>query len=149
MIKTLISNNNIDTISIGERLGNLLLPNDIVLLNGDLGVGKSELTRGIAKALGINAPITSPTFTIVNEYEGTSLKLYHFDLYRIEEESELFFIGFDEIINSEGVCVIEWADKFENLLPNTPHLSIEIEYKDINKRSFTIYNKNGFRNINI
>lgn len=143
------SNNNNETIKIGEQIGNLLQANDVVFLTGELGVGKSELTRGIAKALDIKKPITSPTFTIMNEYKGRNLKLYHFDLYRIEDESELFFIGFEEIINSNGISVVEWPDKFENLISNIPHLSIKIEYKDINARILHIKSNNGFRNINI
>ena len=83
---------------------------------GDLGAGKTAFVQGMAKALNIDEPVTSPTFTIVNEYNGT-LPLYHFDVYRIGSSDEMFEIGFDEYVNGDGISVIEWAELIEDILP--------------------------------
>ncbi len=106
-----------ETVEAGLKLGNILKPGDVIWLSGDLGTGKTALTNGIAKALGINAYITSPTFNLVNEYEGR-LPLYHFDVYRIVDPDEMFDIGFDEYINSGGVTVIEWGEQIAEILPH-------------------------------
>ncbi len=105
-----------DTISLGKKLGSLLNAGDIICLEGDLGTGKTYFTKGIAKGLGIDEPITSPTFTIVNEYYGR-LKLYHFDVYRVNDIDEIAEIGFDEYIFSDAVSIIEWANYIEELIP--------------------------------
>jgi tRNA threonylcarbamoyladenosine biosynthesis protein TsaE len=105
-----------ETVEVGKRLGNILKPGDVIWLSGDLGTGKTALTNGIAKALDINEYITSPTFTLVNEYEG-SMPLYHFDVYRISDPDEMFDIGFDEYINNGGVSVIEWGEQIKDILP--------------------------------
>ncbi len=103
---------------------------DIYCLCGDLGVGKTVFTKGFAKGLGIDEHITSPTFTIVNEYAG-SLPLYHFDVYRIADPDEMYDIGFDEYIFGEGVCLIEWANLIEELIPeNAKWINIS---KDLEK----------------
>ncbi|GLC29334.1 tRNA (adenosine(37)-N6)-threonylcarbamoyltransferase complex ATPase subunit type 1 TsaE [Clostridium omnivorum] len=112
------------TLSLGKQLGKLVQPGDIICLNGDLGAGKTHLTKGIAEGLEIYDHITSPTFTIVNEYYGR-LKLYHFDVYRVNDPDEISAIGFDEYIFSDGVSVIEWSKYIEELIPNN-HLSITI-----------------------
>ena len=105
-----------ETYNLGVRLGEQLMPGDIIDLNGDLGPGKTQLTKGIAEGLGVADYITSPTFTIVNEYEGR-LPLYHFDVYRIEDIYEMNEIGFEEYLFGNGVCVIEWGDMVRELLP--------------------------------
>jgi tRNA threonylcarbamoyladenosine biosynthesis protein TsaE len=105
-----------DTMDLGKRLGNLLNAGDIICLKGDLGTGKTYFTKGIASGLKINTTITSPTFTIVNEYEGR-LKLFHFDVYRVNDIDEISSIGFDEYIFSSAVSVIEWADYIKELIP--------------------------------
>lgn len=112
------------TMNLGFQLGKLVKPSDIICLNGDLGAGKTHFTKGIAKGLGVSDYITSPTFTIVNEYEGR-LKLYHFDVYRVNDPDEIYAIGFDEYIFSDGVTVIEWASYIDELIPKA-HLSIDI-----------------------
>lgn len=114
-----------ETRKIGEQLGALVNPGDIICLIGDLGTGKTHLTKGIAKGLEVEEHITSPTFTIVNEYQGR-LKLYHFDVYRVNDPDEIAAIGFDEYIFSDGVSIIEWANYIEELIPDN-NLTIIIE----------------------
>ncbi|MBQ5957041.1 MAG: tRNA (adenosine(37)-N6)-threonylcarbamoyltransferase complex ATPase subunit type 1 TsaE [Clostridia bacterium] len=105
-----------ETENAGYELGKTLRGGDIVALNGDLGTGKTVFTRGIARALGISAPIQSPTFTIVREYRG-ELRLCHFDLYRVTEAEELYEIGFEDYLDDDTVAVIEWADMFPEVIP--------------------------------
>lgn len=110
---------------LGQQLGKLCSSSDIICLIGDLGTGKTHFTKGIAKGLDIHHHITSPTFTIVNEYDGR-LKLYHFDVYRVNDPEEIEAIGFDEYIFGDGVSVIEWANYIEELIPEES-LTITIE----------------------
>ena len=114
-----------ETYKIGELIGALVNSGDIICLIGDLGTGKTHLTKGIAKGLGIEDHVTSPTFTIVNEYTGR-LKLYHFDVYRVNDPDEIEAIGFDEYIFSDAVSIIEWANYIEELIPPN-NLTITIE----------------------
>jgi tRNA threonylcarbamoyladenosine biosynthesis protein TsaE len=104
------------TFNIGYQLGQLANVGDVFCLIGDLGTGKTHITKGIAKGLSIDEHITSPTFTIVNEYSGR-LNLYHFDVYRVNDPDEIAAIGFDEYIFSDAVSVIEWSNYIEELLP--------------------------------
>lgn len=106
-----------ETVEVGLKTGKLLKKGDVVCLTGDLGTGKTAFTNGVAVALGINGYITSPTFTIVNEYNAP-IPLYHFDVYRIADPEEMFEIGFAEYLNGEGVVVIEWADLIRDVLPD-------------------------------
>jgi tRNA threonylcarbamoyladenosine biosynthesis protein TsaE len=114
-----------ETYRLGEQIGALVNSGDIICLIGDLGTGKTHLTKGIAKGLDIKDHVTSPTFTIVNEYTGR-LTLYHFDVYRVNDPEEISAIGFDEYIFSEAVSVIEWANYIEELIPHNK-LTITIE----------------------
>lgn len=114
-----------ETYNIGKLIGSLVNPGDIICLIGDLGTGKTHLAKGIASGLGIKDHITSPTFTIVNEYTGR-LKLYHFDVYRVNDPDEIAAIGFDEYIFSDAVSVIEWANYIKELIP-PENLTITIE----------------------
>jgi len=125
-----ISNSPEDTFTIGEKIGKLLDKGNVICLSGDLGVGKTMFVKGIAKGLGVEDYITSPTFTIVNEHEGKYI-LYHFDVYRVNDSEELAEIGFDEYIYSDGVSVIEWAELIMPILPKE-RLFIEIK-KDYSK----------------
>ena len=115
-----------ETYSLGFKMGSCAKPGDIYCLTGDLGVGKTVFTAGFAKGLAINTPICSPTFTILQIYDEGRLPLYHFDVYRIEDEDEMEEIGFDEYAFGDGVCLIEWGEKIEGLLPeNTVRITIE------------------------
>ena len=131
MIKNIYLDNDKETREIGFKLGKLLKPGSIVCLIGDLGAGKTTMTQSLAEALEVDDYITSPTFTIVNEYEG-KMPLYHFDVYRIGCSEEMYDIGFDEYINGEGVCIIEWANIIEDILPDD-YLKIELKYKDMGR----------------
>ncbi len=105
-----------ETVDMGRKFGSLLKPGDVVCLSGDLGTGKTAFTNGIAKELGIDSYITSPTFTLVNEYQG-KYPLYHFDVYRIADPEEMFDIGFEEYLNGEGITIIEWGELIWPVLP--------------------------------
>lgn len=128
-----------ETMKIGEQIGKKVNSGDIICLIGDLGTGKTHLTKGIAKGLGIDEHITSPTFNIVNEYDDGRLKFYHFDVYRVNDPDEIAAIGFDEYIFSDGVSVIEWANYIDELIP-PESLTILIEKvldKDENTRKIS------------
>jgi len=130
----LSSNSPYETEKIGRALGELLSKDDVVCLSGDLGAGKTAFVKGLAKGLGITEQITSPTFTIVNEYQGT-FTLYHFDVYRVNDIDELCEIGFEEYIYSQGICVIEWAELISPLLPDNK-LWVEIKRDDSKGQDF-------------
>lgn len=106
-----------DTQVIAKEIADTLKGGEFIAMYGDLGAGKTAFVQGLAKALGITNHVTSPTFTIVNEYEGR-LPLYHFDVYRIADPDEMYEIGYDEYINGDGVCVVEWAELIEDLFPD-------------------------------
>lgn len=110
----------------GEKLGRSIDRKLLICLDGDLGAGKTCMSKGIAKGLGIEEEVTSPTFILVEEYHGR-MDLYHFDVYRIDDSEELYFIGFDEYLSKEAVVVIEWANRIEEILPKE-RLDIVIEY---------------------
>lgn len=106
------SNTTDETIAFGARLGALLQPGDVLVLTGDLGAGKTQLTKGIATALGVTDDVTSPTFNILMVYEGGRMPLYHFDLYRLDDPDQLEDIGLYELLEADGACVIEWGEQF-------------------------------------
>ena len=106
-----------DTEQLGARLGAMCKQGDVYTLLGDLGVGKTVFTQGFAKGLGIDEPVNSPTFTIVQEYEMGRIPFYHFDVYRIGDVEEMDEIGFDDYVYGQGVCLIEWANLIEEILP--------------------------------
>lgn len=105
-----------ETERVGRLLGPLLAPGDVIALAGDLGAGKTHLVQGVARALGVDEPVTSPTFNLLLVHPGP-LPLYHFDLYRLERETELEDIDFYETLEADGVSMIEWGDRFESALP--------------------------------
>lgn len=106
-----------ETMLVGRALGSILNSGDVVCLTGDLGTGKTAFTNGMAQALGIKEYVTSPTFTIVNEYK-TEVPLYHFDVYRISDPEEMYDIGFEEYLYGDGIVVIEWAELIKDILPD-------------------------------
>ena len=105
-----------DTYELGEKIGQMAKPGMVISLTGDLGVGKTVFTQGLAKGLGIEEPVNSPTFTIVQVYEEGRLPLYHFDVYRIGDIEEMDEIGYEDYFYGEGVCLIEWADLIREIL---------------------------------
>ena len=121
-----------ETFDIGKQIGENAKAGDIYTLNGDLGVGKTVFTQGVAAGLGITEPVNSPTFTIVQVYEEGRLNFYHFDVYRIGSSDEMYDIGYEDYINGEGVCIIEWANLIEDILPDE-YLHIELKYKDMSR----------------
>ncbi|MBN2898357.1 MAG: tRNA (adenosine(37)-N6)-threonylcarbamoyltransferase complex ATPase subunit type 1 TsaE [Clostridia bacterium] len=124
------------TEGLGFKLGKVLLKGDIVCLSGDLGTGKTTLTKSIAEALEVHEYVTSPSYTIVNEYEGR-LPVYHFDVYRINEIEELYEIGYEEYFFGQGVTIIEWASMIMELIPDEA-IKIVIERLDDTQRRFEI-----------
>ena len=117
MTEVIESRSEKDTFALGQKLGGDCRPGDIVLLNGDLGVGKTVFTKGFGKGLGIEEPISSPTFTIMQIYESGRLPLYHFDVYRIADPDEMDEIGYEDYFFGDGVTLVEWASLIEELLP--------------------------------
>ena len=120
------SNSEKDTFDMGRQIGEKAVPGDVYTLVGDLGVGKTVFTKGLAKGLGIEEPVSSPTFTIVQIYEEGRMPLYHFDVYRIGDVEEMDEIGYEDCIYGEGVSLIEWADLIEEILPEH-YVEIKIE----------------------
>lgn len=125
------SNSAEDTIEIAKHLGQRAKGGQIYCLVGDLGVGKTVFTKGFALGLGINEPITSPTFTVVQEYQGNPLSLYHFDVYRIQDLEEMDEIGYEDYFFGEGISFVEWANYIEEIIPEDA-IWIYID-KDYNK----------------
>lgn len=120
-----------ETYEYGRKMGCEARPGDVYCLTGDLGVGKTVFTQGFASGLGVEEPVSSPTFTIVQEYKGEKMPFYHFDVYRIGDVEEMEEIGFDDYIYGGGVCLIEWADLIREILPED-FVGIMIE-KDMDK----------------
>ncbi|MBE6971298.1 MAG: tRNA (adenosine(37)-N6)-threonylcarbamoyltransferase complex ATPase subunit type 1 TsaE [Ruminococcaceae bacterium] len=113
-----------ETEAIGEALAKLLSAGSVVAYRGTLGMGKTAFTRGLARGLGCRGRVTSPTFTIVNEYRG-SVPLFHFDMYRLEDEEALFDIGWEDYLTRGGICAVEWSENVESALPeNTVYVTI-------------------------
>ncbi len=106
-----------ETFAVGKKLAEQAVPGQVYCLNGDLGVGKTVFTQGFAEGLGITEPVNSPTFTIVQVYENGKIPFYHFDVYRISDVEEMYEIGCDEYFYGEGVCLIEWANLIEEIIP--------------------------------
>jgi tRNA threonylcarbamoyladenosine biosynthesis protein TsaE len=136
-----------ETFELGQRLGQLLQEEDVICLTGDLGAGKTLITQGIAAALGVEQPVTSPTFTVLNIYEG-KINIYHFDLYRLEQPEELEDIGFSEFTSSGGVVIIEWSDKFPGNMPEK-YLQIMLKRGTENEERLISFLPNGKRYVQI
>lgn len=130
-MKTIETYSTGETFALGRQIGQQAEAGEIYTLIGDLGVGKTVLTQGVAAGLGIEEPVNSPTFTIVQIYEEGRLPFYHFDVYRIGDVEEMEEVGYEDCFYGEGVCLIEWADLIEEILPRE-HRRIIIE-KDLSK----------------
>jgi len=144
-MKTFITKSERQTINLGKKLSKQFFAGLIVLLNGEMGAGKTAITKGFSRGLKISEPVTSPTFTIMNEYHSGKLPLYHFDMYRLEDSNEAYEFGLtDYFIKSEntnivaGVSVIEWAEKVQNLIPERPIIKINIIKLDENERQIEV-----------
>ena len=135
-----------DTQSLGMQLAATLKRGDVVLLTGDMGAGKSEFSRGVARGLGITCAVPSPSFTILNVYEEGSLPLYHFDWYRLESAEELFELGMDEYLGGDGVAVVEWPSQCPEAIPET-HLAVHLTPVGDSEREITIQPMGDFRDI--
>lgn len=132
-----------ETEQIGEAIGRAAEPGTVVALIGDLGTGKTTLTKSIARGLGVTETVTSPTFNIIREYKSGRIPLYHFDVYRIGDPDEMFELGYEEYFYGDGICVVEWADIIEELLPEDAVI-IRIERgADEEKREYKIESEDG------
>ena len=133
-----VTNGEEETEALGRRLGQVLQPGAVVAFTGDLGAGKTAFTRGLARGLGISERVTSPTFTIVNEYEGGRLPLFHFDMYRLGSADELFHIGWEDYLARNGVCAVEWSENVDEALDGDT-IRVDISRgEDDNTRIITI-----------
>ena len=133
-----LTHNEAETEALGARLAAALSPGAVVAYRGDLGMGKTAFTRGLARGLGYPGRVTSPTFTIVNEYEGGRLPLFHFDLYRLGSADELFDIGWEDYLARGGVCAVEWSERMEELLePGTIRVDLR-RGEDEDRRVITV-----------
>ncbi len=137
MTLTLVSKSREETERMGEALAAFLRPGDVVLLSGDLGAGKTQLSKGVARGLGVCEPVTSPTFNILLVHEGTDMPLFHFDLYRLENESELEDIDYFGTLEDEGVSLVEWGDRFPGATPEDA-LSITMSITGDDSRSIEV-----------
>lgn len=137
MKKAFTTNNPEETMRLGREIGKLLKQGDVIALIGNLGTGKTVIANGLCRSLGVNEDyITSPTYTIINQYDGR-IPVYHIDLYRLNDSRELYNIGWDEYIYGNGTCIIEWADKAGEMLPEK-YLIVNIEVTGKDKRKITL-----------
>lgn len=134
------------TRAMGEMLSHVLQPGDVLILNGDLGAGKSEFTRGIAKGLGISGPVPSPSFTIMNVYQDGRVPLYHFDWYRLNSSEELYEMGLDEYLQGDGIAVVEWPSQCQDAIPESC-LNVCFQSYGENEREITLIPQGSFRTI--
>ena len=125
-----------ETEKLGEKLGALLTPGCVIAYRGDLGAGKTAFTRGLARGLGCTEQVTSPTYTIVNEYLGGRLPLFHFDIYRLRSSDDLFDIGWDDYLDRGGVCAVEWSENVADAMEDP--ITVTIEKMDVDVRRITI-----------
>ena len=134
-----LSHNEQETEALGQRLAAALSPGAVVAYRGGLGMGKTAFTRGLAKGLGYSGRVTSPTFTIVNEYEGGRLPLFHFDMYRLEDDDALFDIGWEDYLDRGGVCAVEWSEQVAVAMPaDTVYVTIARRPENDGWRTITI-----------
>ena len=127
-----------ETQALGQKLASRLAPGDVIAYSGDLGAGKTAFTRGLAQGLGITDPVTSPTYTIVNEYLSGRIPLFHFDMYRLSSSDELFDIGWEDYLSRGGVCAVEWSENVEDALQDAIRITIEKDADEPDTRHITI-----------
>ena len=127
-----------ETQALGQKLASRLAPGDVIAYFGDLGAGKTAFTRGLAQGLGITDPVTSPTYTIVNEYISGRIPLFHFDMYRLSSSDELFDIGWEDYLSRGGVCAVEWSENVEDALQDAIRVTIEKDADEPDTRHITI-----------
>ena len=127
-----------ETQALGQKLASRLAPGDVIAYFGDLGAGKTAFTRGLAQGLGIAGPVTSPTYTIVNEYLSGRIPLFHFDMYRLSSSDELFDIGWEDYLSRGGVCAVEWSENVEDALQDAIRVTIEKDADEPDTRHITI-----------
>ena len=134
-----LTHNEAETEALGARLAAVLSPGAVVAYRGGLGMGKTAFTRGLARGLGYPGRVTSPTFTIVNEYEGGRLPLFHFDMYRLADADDLFDIGWEDYLDRGGVCAVEWSEQVADALPDdTIYVTLTRRDEDPSWRTITI-----------
>ena len=134
-----ITNSPEETIAVAQKVGRLLCGGEVIAYKGDLGAGKTTFTKGLAKGMGLNADVTSPTFAIVNEYRGEHKPtLYHFDMYRIADEDELYATGFYDYLDEQNVLAIEWSENIADSLPEDT-ITVDIENLGDTKRKITVF----------
>ena len=122
---TFLTNSPAETETIGAALGKIIPAGTVIAYRGDLGAGKTAFTRGLARGLGYAEPVTSPTYTIVNEYLGGRLPLFHFDMYRLRSSDDLWDIGWEDYLDRNGICAVEWSENVEDALEDAVSVTIE------------------------
>ena len=135
---TVITKSPEQTELLGKKLAELLRPGDVIAYYGDLGAGKTAFTRGLAAGLGIREAVTSPTYTIVNEYLSGRMPLFHFDMYRLSSSEELFDIGWEDYLARGGVCAVEWSENVADALTDAISMTIEKDPAQLDWRKITI-----------
>jgi len=136
-----------ETEALGEHLASVLKAGDVIAFYGDLGAGKTAFTRGLARGLGIQGPVVSPTYTIVNEYLSGKLPLFHFDMYRLETADDLFDIGWEDYLERGGICAVEWSENVEDALGGA--IRVCIRRIDDTQREITIEGGDGHADLGI
>ena len=120
-----ITNSPAETEAVGAALSRVLSPGTVIAYRGDLGAGKTAFTRGLARGLGVNDPVTSPTYTIVNEYLGGRMPLFHFDMYRLHSAEDLWDIGWEDYLERGGICAVEWSENVADAMEDPVTVAIE------------------------
>ena len=138
-----------ETEAVGRKIAAKLLPGDIIAYYGDLGAGKTAFTRGLAAGLGVTEQVTSPTYTIVNEYLSGRMPLFHFDMYRLDSADDLFDIGWEDYLARGGVCAVEWSENVEEALSGAIRITIHKGPADENVRTITIEGGERFADLGV
>lgn len=143
----MITRSQLETEQFGRSLAVQLRPGDVLLLRGDLGAGKSVFARGVARGLGVEGPISSPTFTLLNCHEGSRMPVHHFDLYRLADADEFYAAGLDDSIGGNAIALVEWPERAEEAMPDC-RLEIHIQYgANEDERLITLAPQGGFREV--